>query len=160
MIVTAIFGSFSAEQRCSDDPVRQCWLVELVLIPVVIRKGRGEAQKFSCLWNMNKRYLVGTKGKLQRGGCVQGRALPRREIEKLWLGQEKENQGVLGATENLAARSMGTVARLHHSHARLAVNCLSQMCHGRSCSKSRNKQNTALFRVLICYRNMRGLCNV
>lgn len=58
---------------------------------------------------------------------MQGRALPRREIEKLWLGQEKEDQGVLGTTENLAARSMGTVARLHRSHARLAVCCLSQM---------------------------------
>lgn len=58
---------------------------------------------------------------------MQGRALPRREIEKLWLVQEQEDQGVLGGTENLAVRSTGTVARLHHSQCRLAVNCLSQM---------------------------------
>lgn len=64
---------------------------------------------------------------MQRGEWVQGRTLPRREIEKLWLGRVKEDLGVLGGTENLAARSMGTAARLHHSHARLAVNCLSQM---------------------------------
>lgn len=75
---------------------------------------------------MNKIYPVGVKGKLQRWGWVQGRALPRREIEKLWLGQEKEDQGVLGGTKSLATGSLGTVARLHHSHGRLAVNCLSQ----------------------------------
>lgn len=47
--MTRMFGSFSAEQRYSGDRVRQCCLVELVLLPVVFGKGRGEAQKFSWL---------------------------------------------------------------------------------------------------------------
>lgn len=73
-IVTAIFGSFSAEQRCSDDPVRQCWLVELVLLPVVIGKGRGEAQKFSWLVEHEQNIPGGSRGEVAERGMGAGKS--------------------------------------------------------------------------------------
>lgn len=54
-----------------------------MLLPIVFGKGSGEAQKFSWLVEHDEIYLVGAERRLQRGEWVQGRALPRREIEKL-----------------------------------------------------------------------------
>lgn len=71
---------------------------------------------------MSKIYVLGAKGKLQRGGWVQG----RERLKNCGWGQEKEDQGVLGGPKNLVGRRVGTGARLHHLHGRLAVNCLSQ----------------------------------
>lgn len=62
--------------------------------------------------NTDKIYLVGAKGKSQRGGQAQGRALSWKDTKKLVCGWGKR---LLEATENLAGRSLGTVARLDRS---------------------------------------------
>lgn len=95
----------------------------LVLLPVVFGKGRSEAQNFSWLVEHEQNIPGGSKGEIAERGMGAG----KREIEKLWLGQEKEDEGVLRGTKNLAVRTVGTGARLHHPHGRLAVNCLSRV---------------------------------
>lgn len=93
--MTAIFGSFSAEQRCSDGPVRQCWLVELVLLPVVFGKGRDEAQKFSWLVAHEQNIPGGSKGEVAERGMGAGKS----------SSQDRDWETVAGAREGKSGRT-------------------------------------------------------
>lgn len=106
---------------------------------------------------MDKIYLVGAEGKLQRRGWAQGRALPRRETEKLTVtGARDRRSGSIGSHRRPCSKEPGDSNQAGlFSFGRLAVSYLSQIWSASSCIGSRYKQSTASFRVLLCYHYIR-----
>lgn len=100
-------------------------LPELVVLPIVFGKGRGEAQKFSSLQEHGQNIPGGSKGEVAERGTGAGKSsfLERYQETCLWLGQE-----AVGGHRKPCRKEPGDCSQAGpFSFGRLAVSLFSQM---------------------------------